>query len=72
MRGCLEGPNSNLGRRYIIVRLAVCSSTSGNKLELVLVMWELWVGGGGVQLEELKRVRLTPKPLPLPSQDIVM
>jgi hypothetical protein len=34
----LVGPSSNLGRRYISV--AVCLSTSGNKLELVRQMLE--------------------------------
>jgi hypothetical protein len=35
MRGSLEGPISNLGRRYVIVRLELCLSTSGNMLEIV-------------------------------------
>jgi hypothetical protein len=40
VRGSVEVPSSNLGRRYIIVCLAVCLSTSGNKLELVHQMCE--------------------------------
>jgi hypothetical protein len=39
--GCLQGPSSNLRRRFIIVYLAVSLSTSGNKLEPVLQMLEL-------------------------------
>jgi hypothetical protein len=40
VRGSLDGPGSNLGRRYIKARLAVCLSSSGDKLELVRQMWE--------------------------------
>jgi hypothetical protein len=47
VRGSLEGPKSNLERCYIIVRLAVCLSTSGKKIELVGEIWRPWVGGGG-------------------------
>jgi hypothetical protein len=46
VHGSLAGPSSNLGSRYIIVRLAACLSTSGNKFELAHQMWELCVGGG--------------------------
>jgi hypothetical protein len=35
VHGSLEDVCSNLGRRCIIVRVAVCLYTSGNKLELV-------------------------------------
>jgi hypothetical protein len=47
VRGCLEGPSSKLGHRYIFVRLSVCLSTSGNKLELVPDTWDLRVVEGG-------------------------
>lgn len=37
----LRAPSSRLGRRYIFVRLAVCLSISGNKLEIVRQVWGL-------------------------------
>jgi hypothetical protein len=52
LRGSLEDPSSNLGRRYVIVRSEVLLST-GKKVELFRQMRELWVKG--VQLEELTR-----------------
>lgn len=47
----------------------VCLSTTRNKLEIVLQMWELIVRG--LQFEDLTRERHMPKPLPLPSQYIL-
>jgi hypothetical protein len=42
VRGFLHGPISNLGRRYIVVYLAVRLSTSGNKLEFVPQRCRAW------------------------------
>jgi hypothetical protein len=45
--GFVQGPSSNLGRRFIIVYLAVSLSTSGNKVKLVLRMCRALSRGGG-------------------------
>jgi hypothetical protein len=59
--GSLEGTGLNLGRRYIIVRFAVCLPTSGNKLEFFSRCGSSELG---VKFEELTR-----RHTPLSSQD---
>jgi hypothetical protein len=49
VRGILQGPSSDLGRRFIIVYLPVSLSTSGNKLEHVPQLCRTLSQGGSIR-----------------------